>query len=129
MRLFGGSDNINVAELMKSYSKTFMDKMEKTEKSSQGFIAMSISDNTKTISGFFKNAIGRCGYIPRRIDEKEHNNQIVPEVIICCCEDVLNSDDRPHFDIAQKSTIVWKDEGDLENSLYRRIEATVGLNK
>lgn len=106
-----------------------MDKMEKTEKSSQGFIAMSISDNTKTISGFFKNAIGRCGYIPRRIDEKEHNNQIVPEVIICCCEDVLNSDDRPHFDIAQKSTIVWKDEGDLENSLYRRIEATVGLNK
>ena len=104
------------------------------------------------------------GYIPRMIDEKEHNNQIVPEilfeisrskfvvvdvtypnygayyeagyaealgkeVIICCREDVFNSNQKPHFDIAQKSSIVWKDEEDLENRLFRRIEATVGLNK
>lgn len=139
-------------------------EMEQTESNNQGFIAMSFSDKTKTISESFKKAISRCGYIPRRIDEKEHNNQIVPEilfeisrskfvvvdvtypnygayyeagyaealgkeVIICCCEDVFNSDKKPHFDIAQKSSIVWKDEKDLENRLYRRIEATVGLNK
>ena len=42
---------------------------------------------------------------------------------------MFNSDKKPHFDIAQKSSIVWKDEEDLENRLYRRIEATVGLNK
>ncbi len=138
-------------------------EMEKTESNNQGFIAMSFSDGTKTISESFKKAINKCGYIPRRIDEKEHNNQIVPEilfeisrskfvvvdvtypnygayyeagyaealgkeVIICCREDVFNSDKKPHFDIAQKSSIVWKDEEDLENRLYRRIEATVGLN-
>lgn len=138
-------------------------ELEKAESNNQGFIAMSFRDETVSISESFKNAISRCGYIPRRIDEKEHNNQIVPEilfeisrskfivvdvtypnygayyeagyaealgkeVIICCREDVFNSDKKPHFDIAQKSSIVWKDEEDLENRLCRRIEATVGLN-
>lgn len=139
-------------------------EMEQNESNNQGFIAMSFRDETKAISESFKNTINKCGYIPRRIDEKEHNNQIVPEilfeisrskfvvvdvtypnygayyeagyaealgkeVIICCREDVFNSNQKPHFDIAQKSSIVWKDEEDLENRLYRRIEATVGLNK
>lgn len=45
--------------------------------------------------------------------------------VIICCRDV---NFKPHFDIAQKSAIVWKDEDDLEERLYRRIEATVGLN-
>ncbi len=139
-------------------------EMEQNESNNQGFIAMSFRDETKTISDSFKTAIHKSGYIPRRIDEKEHNNQIVPEilfeisrskfvvvdvtypnygayyeagyaealgkeVIICCREDVFNSNQKPHFDIAQKSSIVWKDEEDLENRLYKRIEATVGLNK
>lgn len=139
-------------------------ELEKAESNNQGFIAMSFRDETKTICDAFKAAIAKCGYIPRRIDEKEHNNQIVPEilfeisrskfvvvdvtypnygayyeagyaealgkeVIICCRGEVFNSDKKPHFDIAQKSSIVWKDEEDLENRLYRRIEATVGLNK
>ena len=51
------------------------------------------------------------------------------EVIICCREDIFKSDKKPHFDIAQKSLIIWEDEKDLENRLYKRIEATVGLNK
>lgn len=139
-------------------------QMEQNESNNQGFIAMSFSDETKSISDSFKVAITKCGYIPRRIDEKEHNNQIVPEilfeisrskfvvvdvtypnygayyeagyaealgkeVIICCRKDIFTSDAKPHFDIAQKSSIVWKDEEDLVNRLYRRIEATVGLNK
>lgn len=138
-------------------------EMEKTESNNQGFIAMSFRSETKTISDSFKTAILKSGYIPRRIDEKEHNNQIVPEilfeisrskfvvvdvtypnygayyeagyaealgkeVIICCREDVFNSNQKPHFDIAQKSSIVWKDEEDLESRLCKRIEATVGLN-
>lgn len=139
-------------------------QMEQNESNNQGFIAMSFSDETKSISDSFKVAITKCGYIPRRIDEKEHNNQIVPEilfeiskskfvvvdvtypnygayyeagyaealgkeVIICCRKDIFTSDEKPHFDIAQKSSIVWENEKDLENRLYRRIEATVGLNK
>lgn len=138
-------------------------EMEHTTSSNQGFIAMSFSNETKDISEAFKNAINNCGYIPRRIDEKEHNNQIVPEilfeisrskfvvvditvpnfgayyeagyaealgkeVIICCRDKEFNGENKPHFDIAQKSTIVWKDIEDLENRLNRRIEATVGLN-
>ena len=50
------------------------------------------------------------------------------EVIICCKKDVFDSKDkkdRPHFDIAQKSMIVWTDEEDLIKRLKRRIEATV----
>ncbi len=46
------------------------------------------------------------------------------EVIVCCREEVFN-DRKPHFDIAQKSMIIWKDEEDLYDRLTKRIEATV----
>lgn len=129
----------------------------------QGFIAMSFCDETKAIREAFRTAIDECGYTVRVIDEKEHNNQIVPEilyeisrskfvvvdvtfpnygayyeagyaqalgkeVIVCCREDCFASGDKkqkPHFDIAQKSMIVWKDKEDLINRLKRRIKATV----
>jgi hypothetical protein len=35
---------------------------------------------------------------------------------------------RPHFDIAQKSMIVWKDINDLIEKLTNRIKATIGFN-
>ena len=50
------------------------------------------------------------------------------EVIVCCPASRFGSDDknqRPHFDIAQKSMIVWNNEAELINRLKRRIEATV----
>lgn len=129
----------------------------------QGFIAMAFCEETKQIGDIFKKVISKCKYAPRKIDEKEHNNQIVPEiffeisrskfivvdvtvpnygayyeagyaealgkeVIVCCRKDVFNSKEKPHFDISQKSTVVWEDEKDLEDRLYKRIEATVGLN-
>ena len=48
------------------------------------------------------------------------------EVIVCCKKDVFdNPNTKPHFDIAQKSTIVWTDVDDLRERLKRRIEATV----
>lgn len=130
----------------------------------QGFIAMSFCNETRNIREAFRTAISSCGYIVKVIDEKEHNNQIVPEilyeisrskfvvvditvpnygayyeagyaqalgkeVIVCCQETIFTSEDKkqkPHFDIAQKSMIVWKDEEDLINRLRRRIQATVG---
>ena len=138
-------------------------EMEQNKSMKQAFIAMSFSEETNSISTSFKNAISKCGYMPRRIDEKEHNRQIVPEilfeisrsqfvvvdithpnygayyeagyaealgkeVIICCRDTVFNGENKPHFDIAQKSTVVWSDETELEERLYKRIEATVGLN-
>lgn len=48
------------------------------------------------------------------------------EVIVCCRKEVFdNPDTKPHFDIAQKSTIVWTDEKDLLERLKRRIKLTV----
>ncbi len=127
----------------------------------QGFIAMSFNQHTLGIREAFRKAISLSGYIPVIIDEKEHNNQIVPEilyeirrsrfivvdvsypnfgayyeagyaqglgkeVIACCRKDVFDSSaDSPHFDIAQKSLVIWADEGELVKKLARRIEATV----
>ena len=137
-------------------------KKQKNEKK-QGFVAMQFCDDTIGIREVFKNAINDSGYVAQIIDEKEHNNQIVPEifyeiersnflvvdvtypnygayyeagygqalkkeVIVCCREkefDSQNHLEKPHFDIAQKKTIVWKDEADLYNKLIRRIEATI----
>lgn len=48
------------------------------------------------------------------------------EVIVCCKKEVFDSPDkRPHFDIAQKSMIIWQDENELIERLQRRIKATV----
>lgn len=133
----------------------------KQRETRQGFIAMAFRDETKSIREAFRSAIIDSGFAARVIDEKEHNNQIVPEiffeierskfvvvdvtypnygayyeagyaqalgkqVIICCREEEFkNNDTRPHFDISQRSMIVWKDEEDLVARLKRRIEATV----
>jgi nucleoside 2-deoxyribosyltransferase len=132
----------------------------------QGFIAMSFAEESKPQSEAIKQAIDACGYSALRMDEMEHNNQIVPElffqierskflvidvtvpnygayyeagyalalkkaVIVCCSKekhDAKDKEDRPHFDIAQKAMVVWKDPADLIEKLKRRIEATVGLN-
>ena len=57
------------------------------------------------------------------------------EVIICCKEDVFNKEYKteeekkyakylkPHFDIAQKQILVWKDSEDLIKKLYEWIKA------
>ena len=127
----------------------------------QGFIAMSFDTSLAYIAEAIKKAITESNYFPMIINEKEHNNQIVPEimheidnsrflvmdvtkqnfgayyeagyalgkgkqVIICCKKDVFdNSESKPHFDIVQKSIVVWKDEKDLVEKLKKRIKATV----
>lgn len=139
-----------------------IDKLTSTKNEErQGFIAMSFNKDTKTIRECFRRAIEESGYAVRVIDEKEHNNQIVPEIfyeiekskfmvvdvtypnngayyeagyaqalgkqVIICCRSIEfdDKDKRPHFDISQKSMIVWKDEEDLVNRLKKRINATV----
>ena len=128
----------------------------------QGFIAMEFRDETKPIRECFRQAMKNCGYTAMTIDEKEHNNQIVPEifyeidnsrflvmdvtypnfgayyeagyalgkgkqVIICCRKDAFENtkDKRPHFDIQQKSMIIWDTEEELVSRLEKRINATI----
>lgn len=139
-----------------------IDKLHQEDKEiNQGFIAMAFKEETKLIREAFRKAIYDCGFTPRVIDEKEHNNQIVPEifyeierskfvvvdvtyqncgayyeagyaqalgkqVIICCRKKEFDDPNtRPHFDISQKSMIVWEDEADLVERLKKRITATV----
>lgn len=139
-----------------------IDELNNSKKDkNQGFIAMSFKEETKTIREIFRKAIDESGFAVKVIDEKEHNNQIVPEifyeiehskfvvvdvtypnygayyeagyaqalgkqVIMCCREDEFKGNDsRPHFDVAQKSMVVWKNEVDLLERLKKRIEATV----
>ena len=130
----------------------------KNEAHAQAFIAMWFNPEMNEARDVIKKAIVDCGYIPVIIDEKDHNNQIAPEilfeikrskfmvadltkhrngvyyeagyaqalnkeVILTCKKSHFR---RRHFDVAQKSTIVWTDEEDLYKRLIKRIEATVG---
>ena len=45
------------------------------------FVAMSFDPKMKEVREAIKNAITECGYIPRIMDEIEHNHQIVPEML------------------------------------------------
>jgi nucleoside 2-deoxyribosyltransferase len=52
----------------------------KQKEINQGFIAMQFGNETQDISDNFEKAIKDCGYIAKRIDKKEYNSQIVPEI-------------------------------------------------
>ena len=132
-----------------------------TNNSRQAFIAMQFGDDTACVYKTIRESIIECGYEPLRIDEKEHNNQIVPEilyeinrskfvvfdlttpnygayyeagyalgrgkeVIACCSKESFNDEKtRPHFDLIQKSIVIFDGYDDLKERLVRRITATV----
>lgn len=50
------------------------------KETNQAFIAMKFSTETEHIATAFKIAISQAGYVPYKMDEIEHNNQIVPEM-------------------------------------------------
>lgn len=60
-----------VDELQKHQAKT----------SKTAFVAMSFAKGTEAIRDAIKKAIEECGFIPRIMDEIEHNRQIVPEML------------------------------------------------
>lgn len=48
------------------------------------------------------------------------------EVIACCSKETFKNDNtRPHFDLAQKSIVIYDGDDDLKERLIRRITATV----
>ena len=48
------------------------------------------------------------------------------EVIVCCKKSVFH-ENKPPFDISQKSIILWEDENDLVEKLKNRIKATIKI--
>lgn len=156
------SDVYNTSYIITAQGWHKIDELKKEEKVvNQAFIAMIFREEANSIREAFRRAIHEMGYMAVVLDEKEHNNQIVPEifyeirrskfvvvdvtypsygayyeagyaqaldkeVIICCRRDVFDDTNKtPHFDISQKSIIVWDDEEDLVRRLKRRIEATI----
>jgi nucleoside 2-deoxyribosyltransferase len=59
-----------------------IDNLQKNQSNSKkAFIAMPFSDQTKNLREAIRKGIEKAGYIAQFIDEKEHNNQIVPEIL------------------------------------------------
>lgn len=149
----------NISITVKGWEKI---KERKTKSLNQGFIAMAFDPKAECIYDAFYEAIKDSGYNPLKISNKEHNNQIVPEIfyeiqrskfvvvdttfpnlgayyeagyaealgkqVIICCNKEQFENNPPHFDIAQKSSIIWEDIPELIDRLKRRIESTVGKN-
>ncbi|MCM1263238.1 MAG: hypothetical protein NC313_11015 [Butyrivibrio sp.] len=129
------------------------------EQKKKVFIAMSFDNSMEKARKAISDAIKSCGYDPMLIDNKEHNNQIVPEIYkeisdskfviadltgqrggvyyeagyaVAKDKNLILSckeGENPHFDVAQINTIFWKDEQDLKERLIKRIEATIWKNE
>lgn len=59
-----------------------VDELQKHNPNSKNvFVAMSFAPEMQPVRDAIKKAITDCGYIPRIMDEIEHNHQIVPEML------------------------------------------------
>lgn len=124
------------------------------EKRKSVFVAMWFDSSMENARIKICKAINDSGFKPILIDQKEHNNQIVPEIfyeikgssfIIADLTGQRNGvyyeagyaealgktviltckdSEKTHFDVAQKNTIFWDTEEDLYKKLTSRIVAT-----
>ena len=117
-------------------------------------VAMSFN-NTEKLREAIRKGIHSAGYIAIFIDEVQHNELITPELlkhikdskfvvvdlthqnngayfeegyamglgkpVIQLCKQGV----KPHFDVAQKNTIMWATEDDIPGLLQKRIAATI----
>ena len=74
-----GDDQNTYTLTTKGWSK-IQELQKEILKSSQAFIAMCFNPDLNEARQAITRAISDCGYIPIIIDDKEHNNQIVPEI-------------------------------------------------
>ena len=56
-------------------------QQQSSKNSKNAFVAMSFKEDMAPIRAAIKDAIEQCGFIPRIMDEIEHNHQIVPEML------------------------------------------------
>lgn len=82
--------NINYDEPSKQYFVELkadgwqrIDELQKnaSQHAKNVFVAMSFAEDMAPIRESIKKAITECGYVPRIMDEIEHNHQIVPEML------------------------------------------------
>ena len=59
--------------------------------------------------------------------EAGYSSGLGKEVIHICNTEKFG--EKGHFDIKQKSTVLWNTVDDITNALFKRIEATIGLGK
>lgn len=139
---------------LKEYELFSVIDMIGREQKKKVFIAMNFDDSMKKARNAIVDAIKSFNYDPMLIDNKEHNNQIVPEIYkeisdsifviadltgqrggvyyeagyaVAKGKDLIlccKDGENPHFDVAQINTIFWKDEQSLKDKLIRRIRAT-----
>lgn len=137
-----------LAKLHRVYESTLEEKV---------FVAMCFHKELNRVRKSIEEAIKVCGYTPVLIDEKEHNNQIVPEIHKEIADSkfvvadltknrggvyyeagyafskgkplilTCKNNGHVHFDLAQVNTIFWKDENDLKERLIKRIKATIDV--
>lgn len=118
-------------------------------------VAMKFGNETELLRNAIRDGIKKAGYNAVFIDEVQHNDFITPELlkhirdskfvvvdlthrnngayfeegyamglgkpVIQLCK----QDTELHFDIAQKNTIIWRDENDIPEKLCNRILATI----
>jgi len=119
------------------------------------FVAMKFGDDTKDLREAIRNGIRTAGYIAIFIDEVEHNDFITPELLKYIKDSkfvvvdlshqnngayfeegyamglgksviqLCKKDTQLHFDIAQKNTIIWETEDEIEKKLLNRIKSTI----
>ena len=119
------------------------------------FVAMQFGEETVPVREAIRKGVEKAGYIAIFIDEVQHNDFITPELLkyiknsrfvvvdltnknngayfeegyaMGLGKDVIQicrNDVRLHFDVAQKNTIMWKDENDIIEKLTNRIKATI----
>ena len=144
----------NIKELLKGYGLDECERMLGNNK--KVFMAMWFDDSMKKARGQIRSAIELCGYEPMIIDDKEYNNQIVPEIF----KEIEDSEfvvadltgqrggvyyeagyavaknkelilcckkgEDLHFDVKQINTIFWENEQQLHTRLIKRIKGTIG---
>jgi nucleoside 2-deoxyribosyltransferase len=73
--------NVNLFTVLPEGWKRIDELQKNQSDSKQAFIAMPFSEKTADLREAIRQGVENAGYIARFIDEKEHNNQIVPEIL------------------------------------------------
>ncbi len=119
------------------------------------FVAMQFGEKTKLLREAIRKGITQAGYNAIFIDEVHHNNLITPEILKYIQDSkfvvvdltygnqgayfeegyamgigkpviqLCKKNEKLHFDIAQKNTIIWSTEEEVPDRLTNRIKATI----
>lgn len=150
---FKGIEPHSIVLTPKGYAR--VDELQKNTANGRSVLVAMSFRNTKDLREAIRKGITDAGYDAVFIDEVQHNEFITPELlkhirdskfvvvdlthknngayfeegyamglgkpVIQLCHSGVTL----HFDIAQKNTIIWKEENDIPERLCNRIKATI----